>query len=760
MKRSSVWALALVPLATLAEAQTQPERPALDAVRVSTRPVIDGRLDDPAWRGAPQITSFSQMEPVDGAPATEQTEAWIAYDSQYLYFAFYAHYSDPLLIRATAATAIRSTVTIAFPFIWIPSSISSGPSCSPSTDTACRQTACAMRAPVGRASALEATAVRKGDEGPAAGPQVPVPLRRISRGTPCSASGSLVEDGWVAEIAIPFKSLRYPIVSDGGSHRWGFQVLRSIISKDEEVVWSPVSRDVQGFLTQMGDLGGIRDLSTARNLEIQPELTAVQFGSLDAGTGRYRDSRVDPSAGFNLKYGVTSNVVVDFTLNPDFSQIETDRPQIEVNQRFPLFYEEKRPFFLEGKEIFNTTIPLLHTRTIVDPRFGGKLTGKIGRTTFGMLVANDEAPGLVDDVTSPAFEQSAQFAIGRVRYELPRESHLGAIVTTREFLQSSNRIVGVDGRFALGRVHRLTLMAASSWDESLTGVRRTGTAFDVNFTRVGRGLAYTVSHANYTPDFRSSTGFIRRVDQQNTVARTSYTFWPQNRFIVSWGQFATYTLNYNHAGQIDDHWIGTATFVTFARNINVNVQNWGGIERFGGVSFRVDHHAVTADLNFSRRFSLNVSSRWEDQIRYIATPFLGRAWERSAELSFRPASNFETGLTANLNRLVDPRNRTEVFDIGLYRSRTTYQFTPRLLARSILEYDSWEDKLGVNLLLTYRINAGTVLFLGMDDRLQDARHLGEGPLDANPGAEALATTAGLQRTRRVFYLKASYLFRQ
>ena len=500
----------------------------------------------------------------------------------------------------------------------------------------------------------------------------------------------------------------------------------------------------------MGSIGGLRDLSTTRNLEIRPELTAVQFGSLDTRKGQYHDGKVDPEAAFNLKYGVTSNVVLDFTFNPDFSQIETDRPQIEVNQRFPLFYEEKRPFFLEGKEIFDTTIPLLHTRTIVDPKFGGKLTGKIGRTTFGVLVANDEAPGRVDNRADSAFGQSAQVAIGRVRYDLYSESYVGAIVTNREFLQSSNRVVGVDSRFLLGSVHRLTVMAAATQDESQSGVRRTGTAFDVNLTRLGRGLSYTISHANYTPDFRSATGFIRRVDQQNTRVRSTYTFWPQNRFIVSWGQFGTYTLNYNHRGQIDDHWVGTSTFVTFVRNINVNVQNWGGIEQFGGLTFRKDHHAVTVDLNFSRRFSLNLYSRWEDEIRYSATPYLGRATIRSAEFSFRPTSTFETRLTANLSRFVDPRSETEIFDVGLYRSHNTYQFTPRLLVRSILEYDSWEDKLGVNLLLTYRVNAGTVLFVGVDDRLQDAMHIGESPIGAD----------GLQRTRRAFFFKTSYLFRQ
>ena len=208
------------------------------------------------------------------------------------------------------------------------------------------------------------------------------------------SGGTLVEDGWTAEMAIPFKSLRYP---SNDTHRWGFQIARSIRGKDETVVWAPVSRDISGFLPQMGLLDGLRGLSTSRNLEIQPTVTAIQAGSLDRSTGGFDEAR-QPEGGVNLKYGVTSNLVLDFTYNPDFSQIESDRPQIEVNRRFPLFFSELRPFFLEGQEVFDVRGPVnfIHTRTIVDPRYGAKLTGKVGKATLGVLIANDEAPGKVD----------------------------------------------------------------------------------------------------------------------------------------------------------------------------------------------------------------------------------------------------------------------------------------------------------------------------------------------------------------------------
>ena len=242
-----------------------------------------------------------------------------------------------------------------------------------------------------------------------------------------SSGGQLVDDGYTAELAIPFKSLRYPARGPDVPHTWGMQLVRRIRGKDETVVWSPVSRDIAGFLPQMGLLEGMTGLSTSRNLEVQPTFTTFRFGALNEETGQVVDGDPDPEGGVNFKYGVTSNLTADLTFNPDFSQIESDRPQVEVNQRFSrfsLFYPELRPFFLEGAEIFQIQAPFtpVHTRTIVDPQFGGKLTGKTGRTTVGVLYANDEAAGAATDASSDlSLAQPAQTFVGRVRYDLYSE---------------------------------------------------------------------------------------------------------------------------------------------------------------------------------------------------------------------------------------------------------------------------------------------------------------------------------------------------
>ena len=223
------------------------------------------------------------------------------------------------------------------------------------------------------------------------------------------SGAQLVDDGFTAELAIPFKSLRYPQRERDVPHRWGFQIVREIRGKDENVVWAPISRGVAGFLPQMGLLEGMTNLSMSRNLEIMPVATGIQFGSLDTSNGDFATGDAQPEGGVNVKYGITSNLTADFTFNPDFSQIESDRPQIEENQRFALFYPELRPFFLEGAEIFNVFGPInfVHTRTIVDPDWGAKITGKIGRTSVGFLAANDAAAGVIRPGRLPDIGQSA-----------------------------------------------------------------------------------------------------------------------------------------------------------------------------------------------------------------------------------------------------------------------------------------------------------------------------------------------------------------
>ena len=702
-------------------------RRSVQARRTPEPPTIDGRLDDAVWRDAVLITDFTQTNPVEGAPPTERTEAWIAYDADHLYFAFHAHYTNPGEMRANRVdrdqTRRDDWIAVMFdPFL---------------------DQQRAYRFSV-NAYGIQGDAIIRGGRsmrGPPGGGG------ETSWDALFETGGAIVADGWTAEMAIPFKSLRYPSRGDG-EHRWGFQITRTMQSKDETVVWAPMTRAVAGVLTQMGMLSGLRGLSVSRNLEFLPTATAIQLGRL-TDTG-YVEGDTQPDFGFNMKYGVTSNLTADFTLNPDFSQIEADRPQIETNQRYPLFFPELRPFFLEGQEIFRTPgrSNLVHTKTIVDPQIGAKLTGKTGNTTLGVLVANDAAPGKFDDPNAYGFGETANFVIGRARYDIYPQSYLGAIMTDREFLDSYSRVAGVDGQFRLGQTHRAQFLAVTSSHRDLEGNALSGPMFNAEIRRDSRHLSYSLDFNSIDPDFRTDAGFVRRVDMQQLDADIEYEWWPES-WLISWGPQFRYRRNVDHAGVLQDEDFRADLSARFARNVFFRADAQREMERFEGIDFHKTRFSVRNGISTSRRFSLFYGIDWGEQIRFIENPFLGRMLDYNIGLTLLPTSRLNTRFDLDTARFNDMHTGALVFDVKILRAFTTYQFTDRLLVRNILEHNTGNGKVGINLLFTYRVNAGTAFYIGYDDRLQEGIYLDRERF----------YNRDLQRQQRAFFTKLQYLFR-
>ena len=487
-----------------------------------------------------------------------------------------------------------------------------------------------------------------------------------------------------------------------------------------------------------------------------PTLTTIRAGSLNTDSGEFINDDFSPEAGLNVKYGITSNVTADFTVNPDFSQIESDQPQIEVNQRFPLFFSELRPFFLEGQEIFNIVAPInfVHTRTIVDPRVGAKLTGKIGRTALGVLYADDEAPGRRDDPSDPAFGQVAQVVIGRARYDLYGESHLGGVLTDREFQDGYNRMTALDGQFRLGGTDRFNFVVAQSQTREEDGVERSGPAFGTAYRHNGRNLSFT----NFTwvtdPDFRNQVGFVRRTDEKRASGNLSYRWWPEN-WLINWGPRASYQRNYDFDDVLQDEGMGGGLNFAFQRSITAGVGVDRALERFGGIDFWKWNYSTNFNVNTSRIVLLEGRFNWGDGIFFSSNPFLGRSTGGRLLSSIRPFSRLQADVGVDFSSLKDPRTNTEVFNVKIVRGFTTYQFTERFLLRNIMEYNTFDRTLDANILFTYRVNSGTVLFVGYDDHYQQGDFIDTG----ETLAERFLARRQLERTNRAFFAKFSYLFR-
>src|SRR6266576_4504638 len=342
--------------------------------RFDKAPVIDGKLDDEIWKHATVLKDFYQVQPGDNIAPSKPTEVMLGYDSKFIYVAFHC-YDEPDKVRATIPKRddIWNDDYVGILF---------------DTFNDGRKAYEFDFSPLG----IQADGIWTDGQGEDFNPDVVM-----------ESKGLVTSDGWTVEAAIPFKSLRYVA---GKDKLWGAHFWRRIKRFNNELdMWMPINRDISSWLAQEGHLAGLEGISTERTLELIPSLTLSETGKrkgtlsqaqlaagmLDPGRMVNQPIKFDP--GLTGKYSITPNVTPDFAINPDFAQVESDSLVVTANQRFPIFFPEKRPFFLEGIDIFNTQIAAVHTRTIVDPDFAVKLTGKIDRNTFGLMVASDNAPG-------------------------------------------------------------------------------------------------------------------------------------------------------------------------------------------------------------------------------------------------------------------------------------------------------------------------------------------------------------------------------
>lgn len=561
--------------ATNARVTVPPEkaRP-LRIPRLDKAPVIDGKLDDEVWKQAVVLRDFYQTNPGDNTAPSKPSEAFMGYDSKFFYFAFHA-FDEPDKVRASVARRDQvfneDNVRI---FL--------------DTFNDQRKAYILGWNPLG----VQQDGIMTEGSG-----------NDFSLDIVMESKGMLTSDGWTLEVAIPFKSLRYEA---GKDKLWGFHVWRNIDRFNDEIdSWVPVSRDIPGTLTQAAHLTGLEGISGERTLEIIPSLTLSETGkrvpALSAAALAVNPAAVDPGRmlnspikfdpGLTLKYGLTPTVTLDMAINPDFAQVEADQTVVTANQRFPIFFQEKRPFFLEGIDIFQTPLQVVHTRAIVDPDVAVKLTGKRGRNTFGVLLASDNAPGNFSDEerADPStflgiqrfLDKNAYIAVLRLKHDVGKESSIGFLATSYNFIEKHNQLMSVDGRFKFGPQKTLTFQvvgtasrrcfsdpkadlyqpsrSAPCFDGAdqfgtfpTRSVYRTGNGFgyNYNYNKSGRHFTYQLSGQGRTRDYRADVGFTRRRNTNYHDLFLSYNSEPKPKAkIVSWRVFNSSRTNFDWQGR-------------------------------------------------------------------------------------------------------------------------------------------------------------------------------------------------------------------
>jgi hypothetical protein len=459
--------------------------------RLEATIAIDGVLDEPVWTQAARLTGFSQYQPVDGQAAVEPTEILVWYGPDAIYFGVRAREIHGDVVHATRANR---------------DNIGSEDQIQILLDTYHDRRRAFLFGvnPLG----VQQDGIRSDQFGGGAGGRSATgggvgmnPLEGTVDLNPdyyFESKGRLVPGGYEVEIRIPFKSLRY---QEGDRQTWGINVLRRIQHTGFQDSWAPALRANASFLGQSGALTGLHDMRRGMVLELTPTATGHLDGAADTA-GRWGYARAS-DFGADVRWGITQNLTLNGTANPDFSQVEADVGQVLLNERFALFYPEKRPFFLDGLEQFDTPNQLIYTRRIADPDAGLKLAGKVGGTNVGALFSADNRGDSWGGGHAPLF------GVLRVRRDLGRNSNLGLVATTREDGGDFSRLLGGDIRLYHSRLYFVEVQAVQSWTDS-GGAARRGPLLQAMWDRTGRNWGFNYSVRAIAPDFRAAAGFVNR----------------------------------------------------------------------------------------------------------------------------------------------------------------------------------------------------------------------------------------------------------
>ena len=435
--------------------------------------------------GWTRVEGLIQRTPTNGQPISERTVVYLGYDDSRLYV-FFVCFDDPSKLRARLVNrdlipTDDDTVSIML-------------------DTFHDRKRCYGFQVNARAVQNDAVWSEEGR------------VWDFSSDSVWDSEARITARGWIALISIPFKSFRF---SPAPEQEWGVILYRGIPRKNEEAYWPFYNRDVAGRLNQAGELTGVSAVSSGRNIQVVPYTSM-----LDA---RGRKAQV----GVDGKMIIRDSIVADVTVNPDFSQVESDAPQETVNQRFEVLFPEKRPFFIENATYFTTPINLLFTRRIVDPQFGVKLTGKSGRYGIGALAIDDEAPGKIAMPGSALAGQSARFAALRITRDLGTDSNVGAIVVSRTLAGVDNTVGGMDASLRISN-RWTTQVQAVATNEGATAMHATVIGTSTNTT-------YQLDADDISNDFHADAGFITRVGIREAKQALSYRFHPNSGPLLSWG---------------------------------------------------------------------------------------------------------------------------------------------------------------------------------------------------------------------------------
>jgi len=722
-----------------------------------------------------KVSNFVQLAPKDGAPAQAKTDVYIGYDAKNFYAIFVCFDNEPGKIRArmTRREEIgpdHDEVQVYF-----------------DTFNDKRRAYGFMINPVG----IQFDYIWTEDNG-----------YDSSWDTVWDSWGKVTPEGYVAMMSIPFKSLRFPATPQ---QTWGILFQRVIPHNNDNSFYPHVSASIQGRLNQEAQLKGLADISPGRNIQINPYGVVDAFRNLDQRDPNhpfFTANHLGGTAGLDAKMILKDSLVLDFTANPDFRQLESDQPQNLVNQRFEVFFPEKRPFFQEGANFFNTPVNMYFTRRIADPFAGLRLTGKVGPWGIGLLAVDDRSPGRSVPDDDPLRRKRAYFTVGRVTYELWKQSNVGVFYSDREMsavapnqtlcfnnaltsteqiscVTNSNRVGGADFHLHFGDHLQIYGQGLTSQNNEADGTHLAGQLYHFYGEYSSRHWEAQSAFNDNSAGFVTLTGFFQRPDYRDERQYWRYLFKPEGKIVTDYGPQIFHTEQWDHEGN-RLKWDYEPGF-NLDLKASTSIQIWHGFQR---EQLRpADFSQITQNIDFPENYTgLFVNNTYFKLVTFngvfstdtipnfnppgVAVPFLTNETSANYTVSVHPWNPLVIDNSYILERLLTHTSpQRAIINSHIIRSKWNYQYNPRLSFRTILQYNGQlvnplftsldkEKNFNADFLVTYLIHPGTAFYLGYNSNLDNF----------NP--EFITLHNGLFRTNRSYindgrtiFAKVSWLFR-
>jgi hypothetical protein len=563
------------------------------------------------------------------------------------------------------------------------------------------------------------------------------------------SKGKVTGRGFVVLMSIPFKSLRFPSTKD---QVWGIILYRGIVRKNEDSFWPKISYKMAGRLGQAATLYGLEGISPGRSIELIPYGIMRGFRALD--TADFANPYFDHAAaqgqfGMDAKFVIHDHFVLDLTANPDFSQVETEDPQITVNQRFEVYFPEKRPFFLENEDYFRTPLDLFFTRNIEDPSAGIRLTGKEGPYSVGLMATDDRAPGQAVPPYFPLAGTRSYFTIARASRDIFKQSSVGVIYTDWECPTTGeyNRVGGVDSRLKFNANWSLDAQAVTSssnlagnfisssayssnncetnlfpFDEGNVGNNNhfAGPADKLELKRDGLHFSYDGVYDDISRGFVTVPGFVNRVDIRGLYHTVLYRFRPKKGWILNWGPSLIQRYVFDHEGnRLDTYYdpylriegrgqtvIYLSPYDELRERLRPQDFAFLGLSVNGNFDYHEHQSSASFQTGYFSKVTIGATYSWGDGANFVPSAIslpqylLARQNTASGTLTFRPVKPLKIENTYLFERLragadtylhaqaQTPGIGRGIYNNHIFQSKWNWQFTPQLSLRLIMQYNS------------------------------------------------------------------------